>query len=194
MLNNDEQDAGAIHFCISKFTNSELCALKVLFTSFLSNTRSILTLNFIEQINFFLKTQYVLYFKYIGKHLQQLCVTSKFEMNSRHFKIFRFSPAQFLRYQFLQKSSFWVNWYETWYWNKQKYRWLHLQCKQLANGVSNCLEPLLIFPWVMNIHIAHCVYTLYMLECKIWKTARECLCVGMTDKQSIAKLTDVEYQ
>ena len=97
-------------------------------------------------------------------------------MTSRYFKIFRFSPVQFLRYQFQQKSSFWVNWYETWYWNKQKYRWLHLQCKQLANGVSNCLEPLLIFPWVMNIHIAHCVYTLYMLECKIWKTARVSLC------------------
>ena len=28
-------------------------------------------------------------------------------------------------------------------WSKQKYRWLHqhLYCKQLANGVSNCLEP-----------------------------------------------------
>ena len=89
------------------------------------------------------------------------------------FAIFRFAPSHFFRYT---KSRFWVNWYETWYWSKQKVQmaWSS-KCKQLANGVSNCLEPLLIFPWVMNIHthIAHCVYTILHARVQNMKNCEE---------------------
>ena len=59
------------------------------------------------------------------------------------FAIFRFAPSHFLDQQ---KADFESTDMKLDIGVNKKYRWLDLQCKQLANGVSNCLEPLLIFP------------------------------------------------
>ena len=48
---------------------------------------------------------------------------------------------------------------------------------------------LLVFPWVMNIHIAHCVYT-GMHSCKIWKTASSQVSLCGYDRQAKYCKTD----